>query len=90
MDAPGKFYTVDHVLLTPKREDAGWTVNYDSDDLYLSSDNSFTRFSRGDLVFSASDWSWEITYKRSDKFQKVADIVGNSLAERVMTALGER
>lgn len=83
------FYTVEKVILTPKSEDAGWSIDQEFD--YEGYDiGARTRFSGGDLIFDVSDWEWTVTYTRSAQFRAVADVVGEEKAEEVLRAMGVR
>lgn len=81
-----RFYAVEKVILTPKSEHSGWTINRD----YDTWTDEFTTFAGGDLIFDASEWEWEIEYTRTQKFRKVVELIGDAdTAEKILDALGE-
>lgn len=65
---------IDNIILTPKYKHSSVSLDYSS------------TYDEGVYSFPRAEWNVEITYKKTD-LEKVAEIVGEKKAKKVMEVL---
>lgn len=88
---PTKYDEIKKVVLKPKVKNPSFRFDREYDEPRYFSSYSYSDYReliKDDIVFDRREWEIAVKVGPTEKFKKVADIVGDEKATEVMEALG--